>query len=310
MSPEKALDLWGLIQVRPDGTVTRAANFDRPPLFVPASSSDPVPSVDLTLDNAAGLWARIYHPPIPAAESLPVIVYVHGGGFCLFSPGVAEYHHFTARLASETSSIVFSLAYRLTPEDRLPAAYDDLRAALRWLSSPDARHHLPASADLSRLFIMGDSAGGNIIHNVLASGDAPELPGLKGAVLLQPFYGGEQRTDSEKRSDEQGFLTVTLADACWALALPENDRPSTRDHPFCRPPAEALPDVAMMVVAGGRDVLMPRILMLVEELKGLGRKAVELQVFPEEEHAFFIRFPKGEACNELMGFISEFISRF
>ncbi|CAN6477895.1 unnamed protein product [Victoria cruziana] len=310
MGMDQEIDIWGLLRVQPDGTVTRVVDFDRPPLFVPASASDPVPSVDVTIDSATGLWARIHSPFVPAGRTLPVVVYVHGGGFCLFSPGVVEYHRLAARIASETSSAVISVAYRLTPEHRLPAAYDDLRTALRWLSAPEARHHLPTSADLSRLFIMGDSAGGNIIHNVLASGEAPELPGLKGVALLQPYYGSEERTESEKASDEQGLLTVKIADGCWVLALPESDRPATRDHPFCRPPADGLPDVAVMVVAGGRDVLRDRSLVLMAELQKLGRTSAELQVFPDEEHAFFIRDLDGKAGKELVGLISTFMSRY
>ncbi|XP_031502816.1 probable carboxylesterase 15 [Nymphaea colorata] len=310
MYPAVEIDVWCLIQVQPDGTVTRVVDFDHPPLFVPASASDPVPSVDVTLDPSTGLWARIYHPPVSTDKQLPLIVYVHGGGFCLFSPGVDDFHRLATRLASATSSIVLSVAYRLAPEHRLPAAYDDLRAALRWLSNPDARQHLLASADLSRLFIMGDSAGGNIIHNVLASNEGPKLPGLKGVVLLQPFYSSEERTESEKASDEQGFLTVKIADACWVLARPESNEPRTRDHPFCCPPAEGLPDVAVMVVTGGRDVLSDRSVLLTAELKKLGREAVELHVFPEEEHAFYLPSQEREALTELMGLISKFVSRF
>ncbi|KAF3795212.1 putative carboxylesterase 6 [Nymphaea thermarum] len=305
MHPEVAIDLLGLIQVQTDGTITRQ-DLDKPPFSVPASASDHVPSVDVTIDPVTKLWARIYRPPVLADKPLPVIVYVHGGGFCLFTPGYKDYHQHAARLASATSSIVFSVAYRLAPEHRLPAAFDDVRAALLWLFSSDAQPHLSASADLSRLFIMGDSAGGNIIHNVLASSERPELPGLKGVVLLQPYYGTEERTESEKESDDQGVLTIKIIDACWVLALPESDQPTNRDHPFCRPAVERLPDVAVMVVTGGRDLLRDRSVMLVEELKKLGRKAVEFHVFPEEDHAFYVRSVDGEASTELMSLISKF----
>ncbi|XP_031501891.1 probable carboxylesterase 15 [Nymphaea colorata] len=305
------MELFPQVHVNQDGNIVRPAAADHPPFSVPESLSDPVSSVDVTIDSSSGLWARIYTPPNPSGKPLPFVVYVHGGGFCFLSPASVEYHQLATHLASDTSSVVFSLAYRLAPEHRLPTAYNDLLAAFQWLYSPNARRQLPASADLSRLFLIGDSAGGNIIHNALNIGAPAEvLESLRGVVLLQPYYGGEERTESENRwSNEHAYLTMPFSDVCWRLALPDTDPPSTRGHLFCSPPASGLPAVGLMLVAGGKDVLKDRCLRVAAELEKLGRGAVELHVFEEEDYAFYGRRQGHPAFKQLMGFISAFISR-
>lgn len=99
------------------------------------------------------LPARLY---APSHERLPVLLYLHGGGFVI---GNLETHDSLCRqLALRSGGAVLALDYRLAPEHRFPAALDDTWAALRWLAS----HAQSLGLDGTRLAVGGDSAGGTL----------------------------------------------------------------------------------------------------------------------------------------------------
>ncbi|KAJ6935928.1 hypothetical protein NC652_010844 [Populus alba x Populus x berolinensis] len=117
------------------------------------------------------LWARIFLPkqaldaPLSDKKALPVVVYLHGGGF-ITSIGAASivHHGFCSNLASHVQAIVISVEHRLAPEHRLTAAYDDAIEATHFIKNSDEvwfKEH----ADHSSCYVTGKSAGGNIAYN-------------------------------------------------------------------------------------------------------------------------------------------------
>ncbi|CAH2056743.1 unnamed protein product [Thlaspi arvense] len=97
---------------------------------------------------------------------------------------------------------------------------DDGYAALKWLraqaTSDEPDTWLTDVADFNRVFISGDSAGGNIAHNlaVRLRAGSPELVPVrvKGYVLLAPFFGGDVLTRSEAEGPKDAFLNWELID--------------------------------------------------------------------------------------------------
>ena len=87
---------------------------------------------------------------------LPVILYLHGGGFVL-GDSVA-YAKQSARIALQCGAIVAFLNYRLSPEHLFPAALEDTLLAADWIAANAAS----LGADPSRFVLMGDSAGANL----------------------------------------------------------------------------------------------------------------------------------------------------
>lgn len=144
------------------------------------------------------------------------------------------FQDFCAILAVETKSVIVSVDYRLAPEHRLPAAYNDCVEALHWIKTTQDEW-LARFADLSNCFLMGISAGGNIAYQVGLSAIsvvhnlAPVK--IKGLILQQPFFGAAERTGSELKSDGRIF-TLNMSDLMWELSLPIG---VDRDHEYCNP---------------------------------------------------------------------------
>ncbi|KAK9724493.1 hypothetical protein RND81_05G076700 [Saponaria officinalis] len=81
--------------------------------------------------------ARMFLPggACTSTAKLPVVFYVHGGGFCLWSAFSIDYTSFLTRLVAECNVIAVSVEYGLFPTRPLPACYDDSWLALQWAAS-------------------------------------------------------------------------------------------------------------------------------------------------------------------------------
>ena len=96
------------------------------------------------------------HETLSPQRPLNTLVYFHGGGFVVGDLDSHEAH--AIRLANESNCVVVNVDYRLAPEHRFPAAYDDCLAVTRWAyQNIDQLGGQP-----KRFAIGGDSAGGNL----------------------------------------------------------------------------------------------------------------------------------------------------
>lgn len=130
---------------------------------------------DLSFPGPAGsVPLRLYRPHATQNASLPVVVYFHGGGFTI---GDLDTHDAACRALSKFARCaVIAVDYRLAPEHKFPAAFEDSVAAVRWT----AAHAVELGLDAERIALAGDSAGGN-----LAAGAALALRGDGPKIALQ-----------------------------------------------------------------------------------------------------------------------------
>lgn len=326
-------EIDGLIRVYKNGYV------ERPPIIpiVPCTTvaAGGVTAKDVVIDKFTSSWSRIYAPsPSYSTTKMPLIVYFHGGGFCVGSAAWSVYHEFLSVLASKAGCIILSVNYRLAPENRLPAAYDDGINTLMWVKqqavnygSNNEHKWWLSQCDFSSLFLAGDSAGANIAYNVAtrlvgySSGINIKPLVLKGTILIQPFFGGEARSASEMHHATQpanSALTRSASDTYWRLSLPLG---ANRDHPWCNPLAKGgggdanklkeLKLPSTMVCISEMDILKDRDMEFCSALAGAGKR-VETKVYKGVGHAFqilhnspFSQIRTQEMMSHLKAFINQ-----
>ncbi|XP_042518640.1 probable carboxylesterase 15 [Macadamia integrifolia] len=309
-------DCRGILQVYSDGSIVRS---DRPSINVTVHDDGSVIWKDVTFHPIHGLQLRLYKPASASSSTkLPIFYHIHGGSFCIGSRTWPNCQNYCLRLASDLQAVVISPDYRLPPENRLPAAIEDGFAAVKWLQAqalsdnPDT--WLTDVADFNRVFILGDSAGGNIAHH-LAVGLGPGSPELapvrvRGYVFLAAYFGGTVRVKSELEERETVFTNLMILDMFWRLSIPVGE---TTDHPLVNPIGPASPSLEplaldpILAVVGSCDRLKDRIKNYVKRLKEWGKK-IEYAEFEGEDHGFFSVQPNSEAANKLMQLINRFIT--
>ncbi|GJM98580.1 hypothetical protein PR202_ga15605 [Eleusine coracana subsp. coracana] len=244
--------------------------------------SDPVPA---STDSATGVASkdrsispdvsvRIYLPPAAKGagdnndasekKKLPVLVYFHGGGFCLHTAFNFVFHGYLTSLATRAGAIVVSVDYRLAPEHPVPAAYEDAWQALVWVAS----HAPPGSGDepwladygdFSRLSLAGESSGANIAHHMAmrAEGGLPGGVRIRGIALVHPYFLGDGKVPSEDNDPAMAANVVAM----WRMVCPGT---TGVDDPRINPLADGAPALDAMacdrvlVCVAEKDVVCDR----------------------------------------------------
>ncbi|MFJ2548765.1 alpha/beta hydrolase [Pseudomonas sp. NPDC087612] len=180
---------------------------------------------DLRVAGAAGeLDARLYRPL--AQDNLALLVFFHGGGFVI---GTLDTHdHLCRALASATGAVVVSVAYRLAPEARFPAAPLDCYAATCWL----VEHAASLGVDGSRLAVAGDSAGANLAIAVSRLAAERQGPQIRYQCLFYPVTDGRCDTPSYQVYGEGYLLSRAMMAWFWRSYL---QQPEQVEEPLASP---------------------------------------------------------------------------
>ena len=204
---------------------------------------------DLSVSGGRGnpVPCRLYLPD--GATRPPLVVYAHGGSFAL---GVLNsWDGMLRELVRASGVAVLSVGYRLAPEHRFPAAFEDMLSAVHYA----AREAETLGIDPSRLAVGGDSAGGNLaLSAALALRDAGASP-LSFMLLIYGVYSTDNTTPSwaELGTGAYGLSAVQM-DWIWANYL---DSPAQRTDRRVAPltaPMGGLPPTHLIV--GNLDPLI------------------------------------------------------
>ncbi|XP_057775030.1 probable carboxylesterase 15 [Salvia miltiorrhiza] len=126
-------------------------------------------------DNQRNLHLRLYKPRSTPAAALPILYFCHGGGCPT-----------TTLAASALQVMVVAPDYRLALEHRLPIVVEDVLSSLKWLQQQalladgGGDEWLRKGIDFGRVFVVGDSSGGNLAHR----GGRTDCGGLYGVSVV------------------------------------------------------------------------------------------------------------------------------
>ncbi|KAK1295832.1 putative carboxylesterase 2 [Acorus calamus] len=292
-------DMFPFLRVCDDGHVERLLGTT-----VVLPSLDPatgVSSKDVVINPSTGLSARLYLPPTnPSSQQklLPLLVYYHGGAFCIESAASPTYHHYLNSIASEASIAIVSVEYRRAPEHLLPIAYDDSLEALIWAVKGHAEPWLRDHVDPARVFLAGDSAGANICHNIAMRSGGGGVR-IEGVVLVHPYFWGSTETTEALSEEERA-----KREGVWRFVCPTS---KGVDDPRVNPLAEGALSLAglgserVLVCEAEKDFLRGRGRTYYEGLKRSGWKGTAEFVETEGEgHVFHLFNPGCESAKVLM----------
>lgn len=242
-------------------------------LDLPRAALDRVEDLTVPAADGSRLGARLY---APSRAVLPVMLYLHGGGFTI---GGLETHDALCRqLALRSGAAVLSLDYRLAPEHRFPVAVDDAWAALTWLAAEaDA-----LGLDGQRLAVGGDSAGGTLAAvSALHARDAGMPLALQ--LLITPGTAAFADTPSHE-TFANGYL-LDAQDIAWFFDhyIDAGQRSDWRFAPLHVPEVEGVAPACLVLAEC--DPLVDEGLAYGDRLRAAG-VAVELELVRGVTHDF------------------------
>lgn len=233
--------------------------------------------------------------PTMATGSLPIVMYVHGGGFAMLSK---DTHRLMAMAFARRGYLVFNINYRMGQKNPFPVPLEDAATALLWVH----RHAAEFGGDPDRIAIAGESAGGNLVA-ALAIANASRRPepflqrmydaniNLRATISTYPFADVAEIDSMLKNPRYPRWLRSQLFDAASAylgkgvfraseasqiaspLLVLENGFNPTR------------PLTPFFLSVGTRDPLLSQSRRLKAALDRLGTEC-ELLVSPGEIHGY------------------------
>jgi acetyl esterase len=224
-----------------NGSEARAVIRSR---FIASAQAEEVHEVrDASVHGTAGdIPVRIYRPA-SLSGPVPTLVYAHGGGFVFCD--LDSHDGLCRSFANLIPAVVISVAYRLAPEDRWPAAAEDVFAVTQWA----ARNADALGGDANRIVVGGDSAGGNLAATAALMARDRGAPALAAQLLLYPMIAPNFDTESYRLFGEGFYNPKQALQWYWDQYVPS---PSDRAHPYASPLNADLRGMppAVVVIAG------------------------------------------------------------
>jgi acetyl esterase/lipase len=160
---------------------------------------------------------RIVRPP-DAVGTLPVILYMHGGGWVIGNAGTHD--RLVRELAVGTGAAVVFVEYDRSPEARYPVAIEQGYATARWIVRQGAANQL----DPDRIAVAGDSVGGNMTAALTLMAQERGDVRFVHQSMYYPVTDAAMDTGSYEQFAEGYFLTAKMMAWFWAAYEPDPER--------------------------------------------------------------------------------------
>jgi len=238
------------------------------PEAVPVASTTEVP---MGRADGSALLARLYRPLASGFdEPLPLLVYFHGGGWCVGD--VESYDVLCRELANGSGCAVLSVDYRLAPEHPFPAALDDAVFAAEWA----ADHADSLGVDPARIALGGDSAGGNLAIGACLIMRARRTVDAQFMLLIYPCTEVLSERRSRERYGDGYFLDRESLEWFFSRYLPGGEHHDWRVSPMRAASLGGLPPILM--VTAECDPLVDDCVAFVQRVRSEGGTVEHLSV--------------------------------
>jgi len=250
-----------------------------------------------------GVAMRLYTPVKPKSEKLPLLVYLHGGGWTIGS--IDSCSRFCDSLAATGEVIVIAINYSLAPEKAYPHGMLDCVSAMEyvfshadeWGSSPDM------------VSIGGDSSGANLALSttLYLKDDASAKRNVKSMVLFYPVVKAYPDGSESWKKYSRGYgLDARLMETFNKAYISGKDE----KDPLVSPgdaPDDMLKDLPpILLVSAERDILSDQGIEFCERIKKLGQN-VERVEFPGSVHLFITVPGQSTAFSKAIDITAEFL---
>jgi acetyl esterase len=164
--------------------------------------------------------------PRGSTGRLPVIVYLHGGGWILGS--FDSYKRLVCDIAAASGAAVVFVEYTRAPEATFPTPLEEVYAVTRFV----AEHGSEWNVDGSRIAVSGDSAGGNMAAAVALLAAERGGPRIRLQVLFCPALNADFATESYRKFADGPLVTRAAFRTFWDAYAPD---PNSRSSPAAAP---------------------------------------------------------------------------
>lgn len=217
-------------------------------------------------ENSNEISVRLIRPQNYSGESLPLVIYCHGGGWVM---GNADDFDMTIKtIANWSNCAVAFINYSKAPEAQYPIALNQIYSALEHFSNNGHKYNINSEC----IAIMGDSAGGNMAAATAIRTKIENGPQLALQVLIYPVTDAEMKTESYKEFKDGPWLSKKAMEYFWDCYLPDKEKrnglyisPLKADVEYLKGTAPAL------VITAENDVLR-------DEGEAYARKLIEAGV--------------------------------
>lgn len=242
------------------------------------------PEMEKTFDkfvmvDGSALRVRVFDPGL--APDAPLLIYLHGGGFTLFS--LDTHARLMREYAAAAGVIVVGVDYPLSPEVRYPVALDQIVGLLDWMSNDGAR---ALGGDPGRLAIGGDSAGANLSLAAalrLRDRGTPEM--LRAMLLNYGAFTGRCSDEAEALFGGVGSV-LDRAEVEYYFRNYLGDHRFESDDPYaCQAHADLSGLPPAFLVIPECDVLSEQSYAMVERMRAAGVE-VSSETYAGATHSF------------------------
>ena len=261
----------------------------------PLTSTETVDIINKTItgidDNE--IRVRIYKPA-HQDQQLPVLLWIHGGGYILGS--IEDNDYLCVQVVETANCVVVSVDYRLAPEYPYPAPLEDCYSALAWI----ADNAVELKIDKSRIGVAGASAGGGLTAGLTLLARDREYPSICFQMPLYPMINDSNDTPSANEITEGMIWNQKTNDFGWKCYLAELH--GHDEVPIYAAPARAedyrnLPYTYTCV--GQLDPFRDETITYVSKLAQAGVD-VEFHLYPGAYHGFESLNPQSELAQKVI----------